>query len=108
MWVSGTRNAKAASSHSTSSTFLQVACGCGIGSRLTTGTRTSPPTSPKSPSRWKTATPETGWRRQGAPKVALWVDPDNDRARHRYEKFGFKDVEGEDDVMVVDVEDFTA
>jgi len=47
-------------------------------------------------------------KRQGAPKVALWVDPDNDRARHRYEKFGFKNVEGEDNVMVVDVEDFTA
>lgn len=46
-------------------------------------------------------------KRQGAPKVALWVDPDNDRARHRYEKFGFTNVEGEDDVMVVDVEDFT-
>ena len=45
---------------------------------------------------------------QGAPKVALWVDPDNDRARHRYEKFGFTNVDGEDDVMAVDVEDFTA
>ena len=47
-------------------------------------------------------------KRQGAPKVALWVDPDNDRARHRYEKFGFTNVEGEDDVMVVYVKDFTA
>ena len=46
-------------------------------------------------------------KRQGAPKVALWVDPDNDRARHRYEKFGFTNVEGEDDVMAVDVDDFT-
>ena len=47
-------------------------------------------------------------KRQGAPKVALWVDPDNDRARHRYESFGFIDVDGHDNVMAVDVEDFTA
>ena len=44
---------------------------------------------------------------QGAPKVALWVDPDNERARHRYESFGFKDVDGQNNVMAVDVEDFT-
>ena len=46
--------------------------------------------------------------RQGAPKVALWVDPDNERARHRYESFGFKDVAGHNNVMAVDVEDFRA
>lgn len=46
--------------------------------------------------------------RQGAPKVALWVDPDNERARHRYESFGFTDVAGHDNVMAVDVEDFRA
>lgn len=46
--------------------------------------------------------------RQGAPKVALWVDPDNARARHRYESFGFEDVAGHDNVMAVDVEDFRA
>lgn len=46
--------------------------------------------------------------RQGAPKVALWVDPDNERARHRYESFGFTDVTGHDNVMAVDVEDFRA
>lgn len=45
--------------------------------------------------------------RQGAPKVALWVDPDNERARHRYESFGFEDVAGHDNVMAVDVEDFS-
>lgn len=39
-------------------------------------------------------------REQGAPQLALWVDPDNDRARHRYESFGFVGVDGEDDVMV--------
>ena len=46
--------------------------------------------------------------RQGAPKVALWVDPDNARARHRYESFGFEDVAGHNNVMAVDVEDFRA
>ena len=46
--------------------------------------------------------------RQGAPKVVLWVDPDNERARHRYESFGFTDVTGHDNVMAVDVEDFRA
>mgnify|MGYP002713606090 CR=1 FL=1 len=47
-------------------------------------------------------------KQQGAPKVALWVDPNNDRARHRYESFGFKNVDGHDNVMAVDVDDFTA
>lgn len=39
-------------------------------------------------------------REQGAPQLALWVDPENARARHRYESFGFVGVDGEDDVMV--------
>lgn len=38
-------------------------------------------------------------REQGARQVALWVDPDNPRARHRYESFGFRDVEGRANVM---------
>lgn len=42
-------------------------------------------------------------REQGAPKIALWVDPDNDRARHRYESFGFVAVEDEGDVMVFEL-----
>ncbi|OEY13444.1 GNAT family N-acetyltransferase [Corynebacterium sp. BCW_4722] len=42
-------------------------------------------------------------RRQGAPKLALWVDPGNPRARHRYETFGFTDVEGHDNVMALDL-----
>ena len=46
--------------------------------------------------------------KQGAPKVALWVDPNNERARHRYETFGFKNVEGHDNDRAVDVKDFTA
>ena len=46
--------------------------------------------------------------KQGASKVALWVDPNNDRARHRYESFGFKNVDCHDNVMAVDVDDFTA
>lgn len=42
-------------------------------------------------------------RSQGALKIALWVDPDNPRARHRYESFGFTDVEGHDNVMALDI-----
>ncbi|MEH0146516.1 GNAT family N-acetyltransferase [Corynebacterium sp. Q4381] len=42
-------------------------------------------------------------REKGSPKLALWVDPDNARARHRYEKFGFKDVDGHPDTMVFDL-----
>lgn len=42
-------------------------------------------------------------REQGAPKLALWVDPANPRARHRYESFGFRDVEGVDNAMVLDL-----
>lgn len=42
-------------------------------------------------------------RSQGARRVALWVDPDNPRARHRYEQFGFTDVAGMDNVMVVEL-----
>lgn len=38
-------------------------------------------------------------REQGASHIALWVDPANDRARHRYETYGFVSVEGKDDVM---------
>ncbi|QPK83644.1 GNAT family N-acetyltransferase [Corynebacterium qintianiae] len=30
-------------------------------------------------------------RSQGAKRIALWVDPENPRARHRYEVFGFSD-----------------
>lgn len=37
---------------------------------------------------------------KGSPRVALWVDPANPRARHRYESFGFTDVEGHENVMV--------
>lgn len=33
-------------------------------------------------------------REQGARRIALWVDPDNARARHRYESYGFQDAEG--------------
>lgn len=32
-------------------------------------------------------------RAQGAARIALWVDPDNPRARHRYETSGFVDAE---------------
>ncbi|OIR44521.1 GNAT family N-acetyltransferase [Corynebacterium sp. NML120713] len=39
---------------------------------------------------------------QGAPRVALWVDPDNERARHRYEQFGFTAVADVANVMVFD------
>ena len=35
-----------------------------------------------------------------APAVALWVDPDNTRARHRYEAFGFVDCPGVPGAMV--------
>lgn len=42
-------------------------------------------------------------RRRGAPQVALWVDPANTRARHRYEDYGFNDVEGHDNVMALDI-----
>lgn len=41
-------------------------------------------------------------RSKGAPAVALWVDPDNARARHRYESFGFVDVDGVPGAMVFD------
>ncbi|WP_267207605.1 GNAT family N-acetyltransferase [Corynebacterium sp. Marseille-P8863] len=42
-------------------------------------------------------------REQGAERLALWVDPDNPRARHRYEQFGFDDVKGLDNVMALDL-----
>lgn len=41
-------------------------------------------------------------RSQGAQRIALWVDPDNARARHRYEKFGFTDA-GPDNAMAMDL-----
>lgn len=41
-------------------------------------------------------------RSQGARRIALWVDPDNARARHRYEKFGFTDA-GPDNAMAMDL-----
>ena len=40
---------------------------------------------------------------QGAERLALWVDPDNPRARHRYEQFGFDDVNGMENVMALDL-----
>ncbi|SDM12776.1 Ribosomal protein S18 acetylase RimI [Corynebacterium mycetoides] len=42
-------------------------------------------------------------RSHGARQIALWVDPDNPRARHRYEKFGFTDADA-DNVMVLALE----
>lgn len=39
---------------------------------------------------------------QGAPQIALWVDPKNARARHRYEQFGFVPVPEVKDAMVFD------
>lgn len=40
---------------------------------------------------------------QGAERLALWVDPDNPRARHRYEQFGFDDVKGKANVMALNL-----
>lgn len=42
-------------------------------------------------------------REQGAPQLALWVDPNNPRARHRYEVFGFRDYPDAENVMVLDI-----
>lgn len=42
-------------------------------------------------------------REQGAPQLALWVDPDNPRARHRYEAFGFRDYPDSENVMILDI-----
>ena len=39
-------------------------------------------------------------REQGATHIALWVDPDNPRARHRYEEYGFTDYDSDANVMV--------
>lgn len=39
-------------------------------------------------------------REKGSPKLALWVDPENPRARHRYEDFGFVEVDGHPNTMV--------
>lgn len=41
-------------------------------------------------------------RSQGATRIALFVDPNNPRARHRYEKFGFTDAE-QPNVMYLDL-----
>lgn len=43
-------------------------------------------------------------RSQGAQRIVLFVDPDNPRARHRYEEFGFTDYDGKD-VSGKDVDD---
>lgn len=42
-------------------------------------------------------------REHGATRIALWVDADNPRARHRYEAFGFVDYPHADGVMVLDL-----
>lgn len=42
-------------------------------------------------------------REQGAKRVALYVAPDNPRARHRYEEFGFVDHPEIDDVMTFEL-----
>ncbi|UIZ92588.1 GNAT family N-acetyltransferase [Corynebacterium sp. CNCTC7651] len=42
-------------------------------------------------------------REQGATRIALWVDPDNARARHRYEEFGFVGIEDDPNVMVFEL-----
>lgn len=42
-------------------------------------------------------------REKGSPQLALWVDPDNPRARHRYQAFGFTDVDGHPNTMVFDL-----
>ncbi|WP_425358135.1 GNAT family N-acetyltransferase [Corynebacterium lipophiloflavum] len=41
-------------------------------------------------------------RSQGARRLALFVDPDNPRARHRYETFGF-DNTAADNVMALEL-----